>query len=79
VFSDPFDSDLRRAPNEHLAFGFGTHFCLGASLARLELRVIFEELLARFLDLELVTSDEPSYRPANFVSGYESLPVRRAY
>ena len=40
--------------------------------------MIFEELLARFPDLELVTSDEPSYRPDNFVSGYESLPVRRA-
>ena len=66
------------APNEHVAFGFGTHFCLGANLARLELRVILEELLDRLPDLALVDSTEPTYRPANFVSGYESLPVRFA-
>jgi cytochrome P450 family 142 subfamily A polypeptide 1 len=76
VFENPFDFDIRRAPNEHVAFGFGTHFCLGANLARLELRVILEELLDRLPDLALVDSTEPTYRPANFVSGYESLPVR---
>jgi cytochrome P450 family 142 subfamily A polypeptide 1 len=46
VFTDPFRFDVGRDPNPHLAFGFGAHFCLGASLARLELRVLFEELLA---------------------------------
>ncbi len=60
-----------------VAFGFGTHFCLGANLARLELRVIFEELLERFPNLELASDGEPEFRPANFVSGYETLPVRR--
>jgi hypothetical protein len=45
VFRDPFTFDIQRTPNEHIAFGFGTHFCLGASLARLELRVFFEEVL----------------------------------
>ena len=76
VFADPFDFDIRRTPNEHVAFGFGTHFCLGASLARLELRVLFEELFDRMPDLALVDAAEPDSRAANFVSGYESLPVR---
>ena len=76
VFEDPFRFDVERTPNDHVAFGFGTHFCLGNSLARLELRVMFEQLLSRLPDLELVTPDEPTYRPANFVSGYESMPVR---
>jgi len=76
VFDDPFRFDVARTPNEHVAFGFGTHFCLGNSLARLELRVMFEELLRRLPDLELVSEDEPAFRPANFVSGYETMPVR---
>ena len=76
VFDDPFRFDLRRTPNEHVAFGFGPHFCLGASLARLELRVVLEVLLDRLPDLALVEASEPALRPANFVSGYESLPVR---
>jgi cytochrome P450 family 142 subfamily A polypeptide 1 len=78
VFDEPFTFDLRRRPNEHVAFGFGAHFCLGNSLARLELRVMFEQLLARLPDLELAdpAQTEPAYRPANFVSGYETMPVR---
>lgn len=76
VFVDPFRFDIRRDPNDHVAFGFGTHFCLGNSLARLELRVMFEQLLTRLPDLELVSATEPAYRSANFVSGYESMPVR---
>ena len=76
VFEDPFRFDIRRTPNDHVAFGFGTHFCLGNSLARLELRVMFEELLDRLPDLELVGGEEPGYRAANFVSGYEHMPVR---
>jgi cytochrome P450 family 142 subfamily A polypeptide 1 len=76
VFEDPFTFDVRRTPNEHVAFGFGPHFCLGANLARLELRVLFEELLDRLPDLELAEPAEPPFRPANFVSGYERLPVR---
>ena len=76
VFEDPFRFDVERTPNDHVAFGFGTHFCLGNSLARLELRVMFEQLLARLPDLDLVSPEEPAYRAANFVSGYESMPVR---
>jgi cholest-4-en-3-one 26-monooxygenase len=76
VFDDPFRFDVTRQPNDHLAFGFGTHFCLGASLARLELKVMFERLLARLPDIELADPAEPANRAANFVSGYESMPVR---
>jgi cytochrome P450 family 142 subfamily A polypeptide 1 len=75
-FEDPFNFDIARHPNDHVAFGFGTHFCLGNSLARLELKVMFEQLFKRLPDLELVTAEEPTYRGANFVSGYEGMPVR---
>jgi cholest-4-en-3-one 26-monooxygenase len=74
-FPDPFTFDIERNPNEHLAFGFGTHFCLGSSLARLELRVLFEQLLERLPAIRLVDRAEPDYRPANFVSGYETMKV----
>ena len=76
VFLDPFKFDVTRYPNEHIAFGNGPHICLGNSLARLELRVMFEQLLKRLPDLEPVGDEEPAYRPANFVSGYETFPVR---
>jgi cytochrome P450 family 142 subfamily A polypeptide 1 len=75
-FADPFRFDITRSPNDHVAFGFGPHFCLGSSLARLELRVMFEQLLERLPDLHLVDDTEPPHRPANFVSGYESMRVR---
>jgi cytochrome P450 family 142 subfamily A polypeptide 1 len=76
VFDDPDTFDIARTPNEHVAFGFGTHFCLGNSLARLELRCMFEQVLARMPDIELAEPGEPANRPANFVSGYERMPVR---
>jgi len=75
VFPDPFRFDVRRTPNEHVAFGIGAHFCLGANLARLELRVMIEEGLRRLPGLELATSTPPPLRPSNFISGLESLPV----
>jgi cytochrome P450 family 142 subfamily A polypeptide 1 len=75
-FDDPFRFDVQRQPNEHVAFGFGSHFCLGQALARLELRVMFEQLLIRMPDIELAVdpADLPR-RPANFISGLESMPV----
>ncbi|MEY2475735.1 MAG: cholest-4-en-3-one 26-monooxygenase [Actinomycetota bacterium] len=76
VFADPFTFDAARQPNEHVAFGFGTHYCLGNSLARVELRVMFEQLLARLPDMELADVTEPRSRAANFISGYEEMPVR---
>jgi cholest-4-en-3-one 26-monooxygenase len=76
VFDDPFRFDSARTPNEHVAFGFGTHFCLGASLARLEIAVMLDELLARTPKLRLADPDaEVELRPANFISGLEHLPV----
>jgi cytochrome P450 family 142 subfamily A polypeptide 1 len=75
VFEDPHRFDITRNPNPHVAFGFGTHFCLGASLARLEVRVMFEELLARLADFELATDEPLRRRSSNFVSGLETLPI----
>jgi cytochrome P450 family 142 subfamily A polypeptide 1 len=74
-FDDPQRFDVHRAPNDHVAFGFGPHFCLGAPLARLELRIAFEQLLERVPDIRLVDDTEPAYRPASFVSGYEKMRV----
>jgi cytochrome P450 family 142 subfamily A polypeptide 1 len=76
VFEDPFRFDVSRHPNPHVAFGGrGAHHCLGASLARLELRVMFEELLRRLPNLRLVDAEPPPLRPANFVVGIEEMPV----
>jgi cholest-4-en-3-one 26-monooxygenase len=78
VFDDPYRFDVRRDPNPHVAFGaYGRHHCLGAPLARLELKVLFEELLDRFDEIELVDPDRPArQRRGNFVVGLETLPVR---
>jgi cytochrome P450 family 142 subfamily A polypeptide 1 len=76
VFVDPFRFDITRSPNEHLAFGHGPHFCLGNALARIEIGTMVDRLLERLPDLELAEPTEPAFRPANFVSGYETLPVR---
>jgi cholest-4-en-3-one 26-monooxygenase len=75
VFARPENFDTQRTPNDHIAFGFGTHFCLGNQLARLELRVMFERLLERMPDMALATSDDLPRRPANFISGIEKMPV----
>jgi cytochrome P450 family 142 subfamily A polypeptide 1 len=76
VFAEPHRFDVFREPNPHVAFGgYGTHFCLGASLARLELRVMFEELIRRVPNLELDGDAPPRRRESNFVVGIEKLPV----
>jgi cytochrome P450 family 142 subfamily A polypeptide 1 len=76
VFLDPYRFDVSRDPNPHLAFGgYGAHFCLGSSLARLELRVMFEEVLARTQDVELDMEGRPPYRNSNFITGIEEMPV----
>ena len=77
VFDEPFRFDIARTPNEHVAFGFGPHFCLGASLARLEISAMLEELVSRVPDLHLADPDaDLRLRPANFISGLEQLEVR---
>jgi cytochrome P450 family 142 subfamily A polypeptide 1 len=75
VFANADVFDISRDPNPHLAFGFGTHFCLGNQLARLELRVMFEQLLARWSDVRLARPGPFPQRKANFVTGLEELPV----
>ncbi len=75
VFDDPERFDITRSPNDHMAFGFGAHFCLGNRLARMELSVMFDRLLDRMPDLALAEADEPPKRAANFVSGYETMDV----
>ena len=76
-FVDPFHFDIERRPNHHLAFGFGAHFCLGASLARLELKQMFTRVLRRLPDIELaVPADQLPWRNSNFITGVESMPVR---
>ena len=76
VFENPDVLDVRRDPNPHLAFGFGPHFCMGASLARLELKIMFTELLRRLPDLELASDDPLPFRASNFITGPEAMPVR---
>jgi cytochrome P450 family 142 subfamily A polypeptide 1 len=76
VFGDPENFRIDRNPNNHMAFGFGTHFCLGNQLARLELSMMQTRLLRRLPDMELASGDALPLRPANFVSGLERMPVR---
>jgi cytochrome P450 family 142 subfamily A polypeptide 1 len=76
VFADADRFDIGRNPNPHLAFGFGAHFCLGNQLARLELRVMVERVLARLPDLRLAVDRAAlPRRAANFISGIEEMPV----
>jgi cytochrome P450 family 142 subfamily A polypeptide 1 len=75
VFDDPERFDVTRAHNHHVAFGFGTHFCLGASLARLEIRVMFEELLRRIPDWRLVPGTEPRIMAATFARAYDAVHI----
>ncbi len=75
VFDHPEVFDITRTPNDHMAFGFGSHFCLGNRLARMELSVMFDRLLDRLPDLTLADDRPPPTRAANFVSGYEAMPV----
>jgi cholest-4-en-3-one 26-monooxygenase len=74
-FADPFTFDIARSPNEHVAFGGGgPHFCLGANLARMEIRVMFEELLVRFPEMEI--TGEVSRLRSNFINGIKHIPLR---
>jgi cytochrome P450 family 142 subfamily A polypeptide 1 len=75
VFDDPERFRIDRYPNNHVAFGFGTHFCLGNQLARLELTLMQRRLLQRLPDLRLASDDALPFRRANFVSGLEQMPV----
>ena len=74
VFADPDRFDASRSPNRHLAFGAGVHQCLGLHLARLEMRILFEELLDRIESVELTAT--PLRSSSTFVGGPKTLPIR---
>jgi cholest-4-en-3-one 26-monooxygenase len=74
IFPDPMVFDVARTPNEHLAFGIGQHSCLGLNLARLEIKVMFEEILARMPDIEL--DGNVRRLRSNFINGVKEIPVR---
>ena len=74
VFENPYTFDIGRSPNKHLSFGFGVHYCLGAMLARMELKALFAELLPRLRHVEL--NGEPALMKTVFVGGLKRLPIR---
>ena len=74
VFADPDRLDIRRHPNPHLVFGHGPHFCLGAQLARVQMRALFAEVLTRMGHLEY--DGRPEYLRSNFQRGVKRLPIR---
>jgi cholest-4-en-3-one 26-monooxygenase len=75
VFADPGAFDIARQPNDHLAFGFGAHMCLGNRLARAELVGMVDCLVQRLPDLQLAGHEPPPLRVSNFIVGYETMPV----
>jgi cholest-4-en-3-one 26-monooxygenase len=74
VFEEPFKFDIARRPNNHLAFGIGEHYCLGANLARLELQIMFRQLAERLDKVELAGPIERMR--SNFVGGIKHMPIR---
>src|ERR1700682_1345666 len=75
-FKDPERFDITRDPNDHVAFGEGIHFCIGAALARMEATVAFEAMLARFPRLRLKDpAIKPAYKGSYFLRGLETLPL----
>ncbi len=75
VFKDPYRFDLSRDPNEHTGFGGpGPHFCLGANLARREIKMMFEQILTRLPDLEI--TGDPAYLQSGFINGIKRMPCR---
>jgi cytochrome P450 family 142 subfamily A polypeptide 1 len=74
-FENPERFDIDRYPNNHVAFGFGPHFCMGNQLARLEISLMTRRVIERLPDLHLASDKALPLRPANFVSGLEAMPV----
>ena len=76
VFVNPQEFDITRHPNPHLSFGIGTHFCMGANIARLELRCVFEAILEHLPNMKRATSGRLPMNAPAFASGLRSLPIR---
>ena len=74
VFVNPNKFDITRSPNKQLAFGFGVHYCLGAMLARMEIKAFFAELVPRLKSIEL--NGEPALMKTTFVGGLKRLPIK---
>jgi cytochrome P450 len=74
VFEQPFTFDVGRTPNKHLAFGFGVHYCLGAMLARMELKALFGKILPHLASVE--QAGDSALTKSAFVSGVKRLPIR---
>jgi cholest-4-en-3-one 26-monooxygenase len=74
VFEEPHRFDIRRSPNEHVAFGYGEHYCLGANLARMELQEIFREIVTRVDGMEMTA--QPRRLRSNFINGVKEMQVR---
>jgi cytochrome P450 len=74
VFADPFEFRVNRTPGKHVAFGYGVHVCLGQHLAKLEMSILLEELIARVKTIELAGT--PAWTQSTFVSGPKRLPIR---
>jgi cytochrome P450 family 142 subfamily A polypeptide 1 len=75
AFEQPEEFDVARDRNHHVAFGFGTHVCLGAPLARLELQIMFERLLARLPEWRLVPGTEPKVIPSTFARAFDAVHI----
>lgn len=77
AFKNPEVFDIERWPNRHVAFGgYGVHHCLGASLARLELKILFEQVLKRMPDVQFASEAPLKRRPNNFITGIEEMPIQ---
>ena len=75
AFADPYRFDLSRTPNEHVGFGGpGPHYCLGANLARREMRIMFRQIFERLPDLEITAA--PERLRSNFINGIKRMPCR---
>ena len=74
VFEDPDEFNIERTPNEHVTFGAGPHFCLGAHLARMQMTAIFKQALARLPNLSL--NGKPEHLVSNFQNGLKHLPIK---
>jgi cytochrome P450 len=75
VFDEPHRFRVDRDPNEHLAFGFGPHYCLGANLARMEVRAVLRKVLRRLPGIRLASGGSAAQTPSALIDGLVALPV----